>query len=325
MGAQGGLFKPMLSTIFAASWHNGLFVITGDTVRHELAEQPVRGLVADRGGILAIVGGSQLRRRLPDGHWDILASSDSPLSCVVTTGDAVLVGTDDAQVLRLDDTGTLQPLPGFARTEGRDRWYAGTAVIDGRVIGPPLGVRSIAATCDATTILANVHVGGIPRSTDQGASWHPTLDIHWDVHEVCTHPSRPEVVVAASGAGVCISLDQGATWTLSAEGLHAPYCASVAFCDDDILVCAAKDHFATSAGLYRLTVADPAALQPVQIGDSRWLGAIVDTHCLVSDGESVVVVDRTGLLNWSGDGGRNWHSHAQRFPMTSTLLLNPSD
>jgi hypothetical protein len=144
------------------------------------------------------------------------------------------------------------------------------------------------------------------------------------VHQVCTHPSRPDVVVAASGAGVCISLDQGATWTLSAEGLHAPYCAAAAFCGDDILVSAAKDHFATSAGLYRLPAASPAAIDPVVIGESRWLGAIVDTHCLVSQGQSVAFVDRTGHLNWSEDGGRSWHGHAQRFPMTSALLLNPS-
>jgi hypothetical protein len=310
----------MIGTIFAASWHNGLFVITGDTVRHELADQSVRGLVADGDRILAIVGGTQLCRRSPDGRWETLATSDSPLSCLIATGDAVLVGTDDAQVLCLGTAGTLQPLPGFARTEGRDRWYAGTAVIDGRVIGPPLGVRSLAATCDGAAILANVHVGGIPRSTDHGASWHPTLAIDWDAHQVCTHPSRPEVVAAASGAGVCISLDQGATWTLSAEGLHAPYCGAAAFCGDDILVSAAKDHFATSAGLYRLPLARPAEIQPVVIGESRWLGAIIDTYCLVSQGKSVAIVDRTGQLNWSEDSGRNWRSHAQRFPMTSALL-----
>jgi hypothetical protein len=328
MGAQGAFFKPMSQTILAASWHNGLFVITGDAVRHELADQPVRALYADRSGVLAIVGanqagGNQLCRRSPDGHWDTLASSDSPLSCLVAIGDTVLVGTDDAQVLRLGAAGTLQPLPGFALTEGRNRWYAGTAVIDGRVIGPPLGVRSIAATCNGTVLLANVHVGGIPRSTDQGASWQPTVDIDWDVHQVCTHPARPEVVVAAAAAGVCISVDHGATWTASAEGLHAPYCAAAAFDGDDVLVCAAKDHFATSAGLYRLPVADPAAIQPVEIGESRWLGAIIDTHCLVSKNEWVVAVDRTGHLNWSEDGGRDWHSHAQRFPMTSAVLLYP--
>jgi hypothetical protein len=314
----------MIGTIFAASWHNGLFVITDDAVRHELADQSVRGLCAEGDHILAIIGGRQLCRRSPEGHWETLATSDSPLSCVVATGDAVLVGSDDAQVLRLGAAGTLQPLPGFARTEGRDRWYAGTAVIDGRVIGPPLGVRSIAATCNGAAILANVHVGGIPRSTDHGASWHPTLDIDWDVHQVCTHPSRPEVVVAASGAGVCISLDQGATWTLSAEGLHAPYCGAVAFCDDDLLVCAAKDHFATSAGLYRLPVARPSEIQPVVIGDSRWLGGIIDTYCLVSQGKFVAVVDRTGHLNWSEDGGRTWRCRDHRFAMTSALLLTPS-
>lgn len=314
----------MTRTLFAASWRDGLFVITGDTVRHEWPEQPVRALAAGPQGLLAIVGDTQLRRRGPDGQWQTLAGSDLPLSCILATADTVLVGTDDAQVLRLDAAGTLQPLPGFAQTAGRERWYAGTAVIDGRVIGPPLGVRSIAATCNGAAILANVHVGGIPRSTDGGAQWQPTLDIDWDAHQVCTHPSRPEVAVAAAGAGVCLSLDGGATWTVNAEGLHAPYCAAVAFIGDEVLVSAAQDHFATCGAVYRLPFSDPTAIQPVVFGETRWLGAIVDTHCLVSQGGFIALVDRTGLLNWSEDGGRHWHSHAQRFPMTSALLLSPS-
>jgi hypothetical protein len=313
----------MTGTLFASSWHNGLFVITGDTVRHELPGKPVRGLSAGPQGILAIVGGTQLRRRLPDGHWDTLAHSDAALSCIVATGAAVLVGTDDARVLRLNPAGTLQPLPGFAQTAGRERWYAGTAVIDGRVIGPPLGVRSIAATCSESTILANVHVGGIARSTDDGTSWHPTLDINWDVHQVCTHPARPGVVAAAAAAGVCLSVDGGATWTVNAEGLHAPYCGAVAFSGDDILVSAATDHFAATGAVYRLPLGDPATIEPVLFGESRWLGAIVDTHCLVSQGEFVALADRTGQLHWSQDGGRHWHRHAQRLPMTSALLLVP--
>jgi hypothetical protein len=314
----------MIRTLFAASWHDGLFVIAGDTVRHELADQPVRGLFADRSGILAIVGGTQLWRRTADGRWHTLARSDSPLSCVVSSKETILVGTDDAQVLRLDAAGSLQPLPGFGRTAGRERWYAGTALIDGRVIGPPLGVRSIAATCTGTALLANVHVGGIPRSTDGGASWHPTADIDWDVHQVCAHPARPEVVAAASGAGVCISLDHGRTWSASAAGLHAPYCAAVAFCGEELLVSAAQDHFATCGGLYRLPWASPAAVQPVVLGESRWLGAIIDTHCLVSEGDFAAAVDRTGVLHWSEDGGHGWRAHAQRFAMTSALLLNPA-
>ena len=69
------------------------------------------------------------------------------------------------------------------------------------VMGPPLGVRSIAATCDGAALLANVHVGGIPQSTDSGLTWRPTIDIEADVHEVCAHPTRPEIVIAAAGAG----------------------------------------------------------------------------------------------------------------------------
>jgi hypothetical protein len=309
-------------TIFAASWRDGLFVITGDTVRHELPEQAVRALCADPPGILAIVEGA-LCRRSPEGRWETLAASTAPLACILRTADTVLVGTDDAQLLCLDPAGTLQPLPGFARTAGRERWYAGTAVIDGRVIGPPLGVRSIAATCDGSAMLANVHVGGIPRSTDGGACWQPTLNIDWDAHQVCTHPSHPDVVVAAAAVGVCLSMDAGATWTVNAEGLHAPYCAAVAFSGDDILVSAAQDHFATSGAVYRVPLANPAAIEPVRFGESPWLGAIVDSHCLVSQGESVALVDRTGQLHGSQDAGRHWHRHAQRLPMISALLLMP--
>jgi RND family efflux transporter MFP subunit len=37
------------------------------------------------------------------------------------------------------------------------------------------------------TKLVNVHVGGIPRSVDSGATWAPTIDVDADVHEVKDH------------------------------------------------------------------------------------------------------------------------------------------
>lgn len=307
--------------IFAANWNDGVFVITGDEVSHELAGSPVRDLFVGERGIFAIVGSHQLCKRSPDGHWDILAAGESVLSCVIETNGSVLVGTDDAQVLRLGPEGTLQPLSGFAQISGRERWYAGTALIDGRLLGPPLGVRSMAVTCDGAAILANVHVGGIPRSTDQGVSWHPTLEIDWDAHQVCTHPSRPEIAAAASAAGLCISLDHGSTWNLYREGLHATYCAAVAFCGDDVLVSASSDHFATSGALYRQPLAAPGSLQPIVLGDSRWLSGIADTGCLACRDVVVAVVDRAGQLRFSQDGGHSWRSHQRTFPMTSALLV----
>jgi hypothetical protein len=95
-------------------------------------------------------------------------------------------------------------LAGFDAVAGRDTWYAGAAIVDGKLMGPPLGIRSMAATCDGAVLLANVHVGGIPRSTDAGLTWQPTIDIESDVHQVCAHPSRPDIVIAAAGRA-CIS------------------------------------------------------------------------------------------------------------------------
>jgi hypothetical protein len=106
-------------------------------------------------------------------------------------------------------------------------------VIDGQRVGPPLGIRSIAATADGAVLLANVHVGGVPRSTDGGATWQPTIAIDSDVHEVRAHPHRPGVVMAAAAIGLCTSRDGGVTWNVEQEGLHAAYCSAVAFAGDD--------------------------------------------------------------------------------------------
>jgi hypothetical protein len=39
-------------------------------------------------------------------------------------------------------------------------------------------------------------VGGIPRSTHGGKTWHPTIDINSDVHEIYADRTNPEIVVA---------------------------------------------------------------------------------------------------------------------------------
>ena len=157
-------------SILVSTWDAGLFIVTGKVVRQELAKQSVRGLVADgRGGVLAIVGGHSLCRRTSDGEWTTIVENESALSCCVPIGNVVFVGTDDAQILRVDSDG-VKGLTGFDAVAGRDKWYAGSAIIDGKRIGPPLGIRSMAATCDGAVLMANVHVGGIPRSTDGGFS-----------------------------------------------------------------------------------------------------------------------------------------------------------
>ena len=156
------------------------------------------GLAPDgNGGSLAIVDGRSLRRRTAGREWRTIAVSEVDLSCCVAVGDGIYVGTDDAHVLRIGANGKLEPLAGLDEIPGRDSWYARTALIDGQLVGPPLGIRSMTATCDDAVLLVNVHVAGIPRSSDGGVTWQPTIAIEHDVHQVCAHPARPDIVVAS--------------------------------------------------------------------------------------------------------------------------------
>ena len=310
-----------IPSILAATWGDGLFVFADETRRRELAGHSVRALARDRdGGALAIVDGHSLCRRTCEGAWSTIATSQLDLACLAVVGDVIYLGTDDARVLRVSQQGKFEPLVGFETVPGRDTWYAGSALINGQLVGPPLGVRSMTATSDGAALLVNVHVGGIPRSTDDGATWHPTIEVDSDVHEVCAHPVDPRTVIAAAAIGLCISRDGGATWTVEREGLHASYCSAVAFSEEDILVAASSDHFAARGAVYRRPMDGKGPLQPPR-GLPRWLGGIVDTGCIATLGSALAVADRAGNLYTSADAGRSWLHRDKGLPMISKILL----
>ncbi|HEY5046797.1 MAG TPA: hypothetical protein VII49_02100 [Rhizomicrobium sp.] len=309
-------------SILVATWGNGLFSVTGKTVRQELADRSVRSLAADgHGGVLAIVGGHSLCRRSCDGEWTEIAKSEFELSCCVPVGKFVFVGTDDAQILRVDPDGAQQCLTGFDAVGGRDSWYAGAAIVDGKLMGPPLGIRSMAATGDGAVLLANVHVGGIPRSTDCGLTWRPTIDIECDVHQVCAHPSRPDLAIAAAAVGLCISRDAGATWTIEQQGLHAHHCSAVAFGRNDIFVSASTDPFAAQGAVYRRPIDGNAALQPLGGGMPQWIDGNADTDCIATRDSMAAVIDRSGRLYVSHDDGASWSSPFDRLPVPSGIHI----
>jgi hypothetical protein len=312
----------MNPTILAATWSDGLFVFAGDVSRRELAGQAIRAIAPDGlAGALAIVDGHSICRRTPSGEWITVATSDLPLSCSVAVGDVIYAGTDDARMLRINSDGRVDALSGFDTVPGRDTWYAGAAMIDGRLLGPPLGIRSITATADGAALLANVHVGGIPRSTDGGASWQPTIEIDSDVHEVRAHPAHPEIVAAASAAGLCISRDGGSTWTIEREGLHASYSSAVAFAGDDILISSSAHHFATEGAVYRRPIDGGRSLTPLDGGFPKWTEGIVDSGCIAVHGSSIAVSDNGGNLYVSADAGRTWSHRANGLPGISSLVI----
>jgi hypothetical protein len=251
--------------------------------------------------VLAIVGGHSLCRRSSDGEWTEIAKSEFELSCCVPIGNVVFVGTDDAHILRVDPDGAQQRLTGFDAVAGRDSWYAGAAIIDGKLMGPPLGIRSMAATCDGAVLLANVHVS--------------------DVHQVCAHPARPDIVIAAAAAGLCISRDAGATWTIERQGLHAHYCSAVAFGSNDIFVSASTDPFATQGAVYRRPIDSNGPLQPLGGGMPRWIDGKADTNCIATRDSIAAVIDRSGCLYVSRDDGATWSCPFDRLTGPSGLHI----
>jgi hypothetical protein len=319
------------TTILVATCGDGLFAVDGDGRGHtqELPNQSIRGLAADgRGGALAIVGGHSVRRRASGGEWTTVATSDEfELSCCMAVRDTIYVGTDDARMLRLShEGGVLDPMDGFDRVAGRESWFAGSAIVNGQRVGPPLGIRSVAANSNGSILYANVHVGGIPRSLDGGKSWQPTIDINCDVHEVRAHPGNPDFVAAAAAVGLCISRDAGATWVIEQEGLHAPHCSAVAFSGEDIFFSSATDPFAPEGRVYRRPVRTGGVIGAVEgSGMPAWVERGVDTGSIAAKGSSIAVADRGadrgGNLYVSDDFGRTWSCRSTGLPSPSGVLI----
>ena len=309
------------ATIIVSSWSDGVSVLQGGEMRRAFAGQSVCGLAPDgAGGAHALVGRGSLHAWTADGGWRELAARDAPLRCCVTLGRRLMIGTDEARILEFSD-GAWRPIAGFDAMPGRESWYAGAALIDGELVGPPLGVRSMAATCDGGALLVNIHVGGIARSTDGGASWRPTIDIDADVHQVAAHPSRPQIAVAAAAAGLCVSRDGGESWSVTTEGLHASYCSAAALTQDWLYVAASTDHFAAQGALYRRRIDSDGPLQRVHGGLPEWLAGIADTYCIAANRERIAIADHGGGLYASQDEGDSWSLLAQGLPAPSGVVI----
>ena len=308
--------------LLISTWQNGLFVLDGDVVSHELAGHGVRGLTAaDEGCAIAVLGGDTLGQRSSDGVWRKLARSDAELSvCLNSQGDT-FVGTDaNAGLLRLVD-GRLEAVSSFNEVLGRESWYAGTAIVNGKVVGPPLGVRSMSATIDGSVLFANVHVGGIPRSTDRGSSWRPTIEIDSDVHQVACSPLDANVVVAAAAVGVCMSHDAGENWVVETDGLHEPHCLAAAFIGDEVFVSASADPFSEKGAVYRRPIGGGGPFAPVGNGFPRWTTGVVDTACIAVKGANAAIVDAAGSVYVSSDMGCTWSPKASGLTKASAAVF----
>src|SRR5205823_5039400 len=184
----------------------GLWTLEGETSREveTFAGHAVTALAIDADAAWAIIDGSSLWE-LRERAWRRRAALEGPrATCLAPARNGLLVGTEQAHLLRVTDAGGAR-IEAFETVEGREDWYTPW--------GDPADVRSIAVARDGA-IHVNVHVGGVARSRDGGTSWTPTIDIEQDVHQVTAHPREPEIVVVASAEGFGMSRNGGDSWSL---------------------------------------------------------------------------------------------------------------
>ena len=167
-------------------------------------------------------------KRIPTGIEDPIASllvvRENPLT--------LLIGTDEgAYVYRLvGEEGPAERVVAFDELECRKDWYTPWG-------GPP-AVRTFAKTQDGFCY-ADVHVGSVMRSPDEGISWEPvTPDLNKDVHQVATCPADDHQVYANTANGVYISTDRGHSWKHRLQGLPRRYGTAIAVhpADPDLLI-----------------------------------------------------------------------------------------
>ncbi|MCW4041031.1 MAG: hypothetical protein NWE83_09815 [Candidatus Bathyarchaeota archaeon] len=196
-----------------------------------------RALEAQETHIIALTDGSLLLRtrnetrqvstNIPDRIDALCLLQERPLH--------LLIGTTPPHIYRLQEDGTANLCTGFEALPVRSEWYTPWG-------GPP-AVRSFAATTDGC-VYADIHVGSIMRSPDQGHTWEPvTPTLHNDVHEVATTPASDNHVAANTYLSVYISADRGKTWHHRSNALQNRYGRGIAINpkDSSIMLCGVSD------------------------------------------------------------------------------------
>lgn len=272
------------------------------------ASTEVTVLAGSADGPWAVVGRHELWRTDPDGWRHVVTLGNLDLECVAATSSGVLVGTTEAHLVRVDEPPTpLVTLEAFERTPGRDGWYTPWG-------GPP-ATRSIAERDGS--IFVNVHVGGIPRSRDGGATWEPTIDVDADVHRVWAGPPG---VFAACALGLAVSEDDGDTWRIEREGMHARYCRGVTVAGDTVLVSASAGPSGGRAAVYRRPVGG-GRLERCERGLPQWFEGNIDSACLDATPELAAFGTEDGRVFVSTDEGASWDELAAGLPRIHAVLV----
>jgi hypothetical protein len=263
----------------------------------ELPNKQIGALASDIGdSCLAIVNENEIWRCNTTATWSHIATANLPLASITSLNGTIFVGAAaEASLWTITSANEVKRVITFDDTPDRHTWVAN---------GPPPHTRALTVTADGSTIMAAVHVGGIPRSTDAAKTWTPTIPIQFDVHEVRAHPSRP-IVAAATGAGLCVSENNGQTWRRLTEKFEGSTSLAVAVLRDDVLFSVQDGPFAGRSQIWRWKIGD-THVEPLRHGLPEWLDGKIDTAHLAATKDHAAVVDGGGNLWLSKAGSTDW-------------------
>ena len=215
----------------------------------------------------------------------------------------LLIGTDEgAYVYRLiGEEGPAERIVAFDELECRKDWYTPWG-------GPP-AVRTLAKTQDGFCY-ADIHVGSIMRSNDEGISWEPvTPELHKDVHQVATCPVDDNRVYANTQNGVYVSTDRGNSWEHRPQGLPRRYGTAIAVhpTDPDLLIATVQN--GPRGGGAWLCRSENGGATWTQLNDQLTEPTDrISTGCIAftSDGTAWAVIGKT--LYIGQDRATNWRA-----------------
>jgi hypothetical protein len=296
----------MSSTLLTGT-EDGLFAVDLDGYQQRLPGRVVSNLIpAGDGGWLAILDRRFVARSADAGEWnEIVELADVEIASIAIHDDLLWIGTFPPHVYRWDGE-RLARSEAFEALEGRDSWFTPWG-------GPP-ETRSL-ATMPEGTVFANVHVGGIPRSKDNGASWQPTIDVRADVHQVLVHPDEPEIILAACARGLGISRDGGDSWDMRRDGVHGHYMSAVAVSGMTAFVTSSTGSSSNArSAIYRYPIDSSSEFEKTSDGLPEWFTGNLNTFCLAATDDRVAFGTRDGEVYAADANALRWDRVASGLP-----------
>ena len=194
--------------------NQGILDTKGNQVDNVPFQEPVIASAVNNDQIAIVVDWHQVWV-YQDKRWEQIAKTDWKVQCIcwMENGE-LLVGTNEARVAILKNN-QLNFLAGFDHVPDRKLWTTPWG-------GPP-DIRSFATAADGT-LYANIHVGWIAQSKDNGQSWNNLKEgLEMDVHQVVVNPKDPSIVIAATASGFYYSHNAGQTFACTSQDLPHHY------------------------------------------------------------------------------------------------------